>query len=123
MQRSVEANQLFVFDSVARHAVPLAVQQVPVLLQLAQAAGRLLNRGSMPERAGSDKSGLSTAIRTARVTLPISESSSGKTMAIRFVHTAGIHLDSPLATLALRDPELADLIGGATRKALLAALE
>jgi hypothetical protein len=76
----------------------------------------------MPERAGSDKSGLSTAIRTARVTLPISESSSGKAMAFRFVHTADIHLDSPLATLALRDPELADLICGAARK-VFASLE
>jgi DNA repair protein SbcD/Mre11 len=35
-------------------------------------------------------------------------------MAFRFVHTADVHLDSPLA---LRDPELADVIGGATRKA------
>jgi hypothetical protein len=77
----------------------------------------------MPERAGSDKSGLSTAIRAARVTLPISESSSGKAMAFRFVHTPGIHLDSPLAMLAPRDPELADLIGGATGNAVIAALE
>jgi hypothetical protein len=76
----------------------------------------------MPERAGSDKSGLSTAIRTARVTLSISESSSGKAMAFRFVHTADIHLDSPLASLALRDSDLADLIGGAARQAF-AALE
>jgi DNA repair exonuclease SbcCD nuclease subunit len=43
-------------------------------------------------------------------------------MAFRFVHTADIHLDSPLAMLALRDPELADRIGGATRKPF-AALE
>jgi DNA repair exonuclease SbcCD nuclease subunit len=43
-------------------------------------------------------------------------------MAIRFVHTADVHLDSPLATLALRDPDLAELIG-ATRKAFVAALE
>ena len=57
------------------------------------------------------------------MTLPISESSSDKAMAFRFVHTADVHLDSPLATLALRDPELADLIGGATRKAFVAALE
>ncbi len=34
----------------------------------------------------------------------------------RFVHTADIHLDSPLRSLALRDPELAELIGGATRR-------
>ena len=77
----------------------------------------------MPERARSDKGALSTAIEAARVTLPFSESSSGKAMAIRFVHTADIHLDSPLATLALRDPALAELIGGATRKAFREALE
>ena len=33
VQRSVQANELFVFDSVARHAAPLAIQQVRVLLQ------------------------------------------------------------------------------------------
>ena len=77
----------------------------------------------MPERAGSDKGALSTTIGAARVTLPISESSSDKAMAFRFVHTADVHLDSPLATLALRDPELAELIGGAARKAFVVALE
>jgi DNA repair exonuclease SbcCD nuclease subunit len=35
----------------------------------------------------------------------------------RFVHAADIHLDSPLKSLALRDPELAELIGNATRRA------
>jgi DNA repair protein SbcD/Mre11 len=44
-------------------------------------------------------------------------------MAFRFVHTADVHLDSPLATLALRDPELAKLIGGATRKAFVAVID
>ena len=39
-------------------------------------------------------------------------------MAFRFVHTADIHLDSPLASLALRDAGLAGLIGTATRRAL-----
>ena len=39
-------------------------------------------------------------------------------MAFRFVHTADLHLDSPLRTLALRDPELAGLIGGAMRQVL-----
>ncbi|MEM5472277.1 DNA repair exonuclease [Hoeflea sp. AS60] len=34
----------------------------------------------------------------------------------RFIHTADIHLDSPLKSLALRNPDLADLIGGATRQ-------
>lgn len=36
--------------------------------------------------------------------------------AFRFIHTADIHLDSPLKSLALRNPELADLIGDATRQ-------
>ncbi|MCA0425139.1 MAG: DNA repair exonuclease, partial [Proteobacteria bacterium] len=39
-------------------------------------------------------------------------------MAYRFVHTADLHLDSPLRSLALRDDALASLIGGATRDAL-----
>jgi hypothetical protein len=77
----------------------------------------------MPERARSDKGALSTKIEPARVTLSFSESSSDKAMAFRFVHTADIHLDSSLATLALRDSELAELIGGATRKGLVAALQ
>lgn len=38
-------------------------------------------------------------------------------MAYRFVHAADIHLDSPLKSLALRDPALAALIGDATRQA------
>ena len=44
-------------------------------------------------------------------------------MPFRFVHTADVHLDSPLATLALRDPTLAELIGGATRKAFVAIID
>jgi DNA repair exonuclease SbcCD nuclease subunit len=40
-------------------------------------------------------------------------------MAFRFIHTADIHLDSPLRSLSLRDPELARLIGDATRQALV----
>jgi DNA repair exonuclease SbcCD nuclease subunit len=40
-------------------------------------------------------------------------------LAFRFVHAADIHLDSPLRSLALRDPALAELIGGATRRALV----
>jgi len=39
-------------------------------------------------------------------------------VAFKFVHTADIHLDSPLKSLALRDPGLAELIGNATRTAL-----
>ena len=33
----------------------------------------------------------------------------------RFVHTADLHLDSPLRSLALRDPALAEVIGHASR--------
>lgn len=40
-------------------------------------------------------------------------------MPFRFVHTADIHLDSPLRSLALRDPEIAELIGDATRAAFV----
>ena len=36
-------------------------------------------------------------------------------MPYRFVHTADLHLDSPLKSLALRDAALADLIGTASR--------
>ena len=32
-------------------------------------------------------------------------------MPFRFVHTADIHLDSPLRSLALRDPDIAEVIG------------
>lgn len=39
-------------------------------------------------------------------------------MAFRFVHTADIHLDSPLKSLALRDQEIAEIVGNATRQAL-----
>ncbi|MDD7969844.1 metallophosphoesterase family protein [Roseinatronobacter alkalisoli] len=39
-------------------------------------------------------------------------------MGFRFIHTADLHLDSPLRSLALRDPDLAGLIAGATRTAL-----
>lgn len=38
-------------------------------------------------------------------------------MPFRFVHAADIHLDSPLRSLALRDPALAELVGTATRRA------
>ncbi len=39
-------------------------------------------------------------------------------MAFRFVHTADLHLDSPLRSLALRDPDLAALIAEASRMVL-----
>jgi hypothetical protein len=74
----------------------------------------------MPQRAGSDKGALSTPVGAPHVTLPVSEPSSDKAMAFRFVHKADGSLDSPRA---LRDPDLADVIGGATRKAFVAAIE
>ena len=43
--------------------------------------------------------------------------------AYRFVHTADIHLDSPLRSLSLRNPELGALIGNATRQALARTVE
>lgn len=44
-------------------------------------------------------------------------------MVFRFVHAADIHLDSPLRSLALRDPELAELIGNATRRAFVSIID
>ncbi|MGN7802494.1 metallophosphoesterase family protein [Ensifer sp. 22521] len=44
-------------------------------------------------------------------------------MAYRFLHTADVHLDSPLKTLALRNPELSDLIGLATRRAFVRIID
>ena len=44
-------------------------------------------------------------------------------MSFRFVHTADVHLNSPLRTLALREPALADLIGGATRRAFVSIVD
>ena len=125
VQRSIDANKLFVLDSVARHAAPLGAQQVRILLYdgRTRPLARRFSRGSMPERGRADKSGLSTAIRAARVILSISESSSDRAMAFRFVHTADVHLDSPPVTLSLRDPELAELIGGATRRAFVGVID
>jgi DNA repair protein SbcD/Mre11 len=39
-------------------------------------------------------------------------------IAYRFLHTADLHLDSPLKSLAMRDAELAEQVGNATRFAL-----
>ncbi|WP_299475414.1 DNA repair exonuclease [Cypionkella sp.] len=39
-------------------------------------------------------------------------------MAFRFIHTADLHLDSPLVSLALRNADLADQVGVASRSAL-----
>nr|WP_316655394.1 DNA repair exonuclease [uncultured Gellertiella sp.] len=44
-------------------------------------------------------------------------------MAFRFIHTADIHLDSPLRSLSLRNPELASLIGDATRQAFVRIID
>ncbi|OCW57812.1 metallophosphoesterase family protein [Hoeflea olei] len=43
--------------------------------------------------------------------------------AFRFIHTADIHLDSPLRSLALRNPDLAELVGAATRQAFSAIID
>lgn len=40
-------------------------------------------------------------------------------MAFRFIHSADLHLDSPLRSLALRDAALADSVDTATRQALM----
>ncbi|RCS24756.1 DNA repair exonuclease [Phyllobacterium salinisoli] len=44
-------------------------------------------------------------------------------MPFRFVHTADLHLDSPLRSLAMRNADLAQLIGDATRQALVAIVD
>lgn len=44
-------------------------------------------------------------------------------MPFRFVHTADIHLDSPLRSLAMRNGELAALIGDSTRQAFVAVVD
>ena len=44
-------------------------------------------------------------------------------MPFRFIHTADLHLDSPLRSLSLRNPELASLISDATRQALVAIVD
>lgn len=44
-------------------------------------------------------------------------------MPFRFVHTADIHLDSPLRSLALRNPDLAALVGDASRQTLIAIVD
>lgn len=44
-------------------------------------------------------------------------------MAFRFVHTADIHLDSPLRSLALRNRDLAELVGDASRQAFSSIID
>ena len=46
-----------------------------------------------------------------------------QTLAFRFIHAADVHLDSPLRSLALRDPDLAELIGNATRRAFVRIID
>lgn len=41
----------------------------------------------------------------------------------RFVHCADLHIDAPLKSLALRNPELVDLVASATRRAFVATIE
>jgi DNA repair exonuclease SbcCD nuclease subunit len=43
--------------------------------------------------------------------------------AFRFVHTADVHLDSPLRSLALRNPDLRELVSNATRRAFEATID
>lgn len=43
--------------------------------------------------------------------------------AVSFIHTADIHLDSPLLSLSLRDPDLGLLISDATRQALVVIVD
>lgn len=47
----------------------------------------------------------------------------GREMTFRFVHIADVHLDSPLRSLALRDLELAELVGTASRRAFSRAVD
>lgn len=44
-------------------------------------------------------------------------------MAFRFVHTADTHPDSPLRSLALRNPDLAELVGDASRQAFVSIVD
>ena len=44
-------------------------------------------------------------------------------MPFRFVHTADVHLDSPLESLALRDPDMAEIVQGATRQAFINTID
>lgn len=47
----------------------------------------------------------------------------GVIAAFRFVHAADVHLDSPLRSLALRNPDLASLISNATRRAFVRIID
>lgn len=47
------------------------------------------------------------------------KSDSARSGAVKFVHTADLHLDSPLRSLALRDSALSELVSNASRTALV----
>ena len=55
--------------------------------------------------------------------MPLVNLQIGHRMPFRFVHTADLHLDSPLRSLAMRNADLAELIGDATRQALIAIVD
>ncbi|MDW6020655.1 DNA repair exonuclease [Mesorhizobium sp. BAC0120] len=44
-------------------------------------------------------------------------------MAFRFIHTADIHLDSPLRSLAMRNQSLAEVVGDASRQAFVSIID
>lgn len=63
-------------------------------------------------------------VRTLFGSIATGKTENGKKIALyRFLHAADIHLDSPLRSLALRNPDLADLIGNATRRAFVRIID
>src|SRR5580693_202282 len=82
-------------------------------------------RGHMAGHAGMEaasNAARAVTTRTNSATNPRFVTSESP-LSFRFVHAADIHLDSPLRSLALRDPALADLIGNATRKAFIGVVD
>jgi len=63
---------------------------------------------------------VTTRTRSARIAGVVTSESP---LSFRFVHAADIHLDSPLGSLALRAPALADLIGNTTRKSFVRVVD
>lgn len=51
------------------------------------------------------------------------EDQSAQETALRFVHTADLHLDSPLRSLAMQNPALAELVENATHTALVRTVD
>jgi DNA repair protein SbcD/Mre11 len=67
---------------------------------------------------------LPSPLSTSQLPYPASPTErESRNMSFRFIHTADIHLDSPLRSLAMRNGELAELIGNATRQALVAIVD